>query len=189
MELFMKNIIIIGRPRSGKSTLADIISEKYNYQIIRTDCVRVAFKDVFPELNIGPGTAIYDKRFQAFIKKSFESNLFHSRNKYGFIIEGCEMTVQTCKELYEKDNNLIYALGRCENTTDEMVEAMIKYDTEFDWSYNMKKQELYNYCEKQIKKSKLLKDECNNLNIKYYDTSFNRESVFNNILIDIQKNM
>lgn len=59
MELFMKNIIIIGRPRSGKSTLADIISEKYNYQIIRTDCVRAAFKDVFPELNIGPGTAIY----------------------------------------------------------------------------------------------------------------------------------
>lgn len=185
----MKNIIIIGRPRAGKSTLADIISEKYHYQIIRTDCLRIAFKDVFPELNIGPGTAIYDERFQAFIKRLFQSNLYHSRNKEGFIIEGCEMTVQTCKEFYENENNLIYALGRCENTIDEMVEAMIKYDTEFDWSYNMAKEELYNYCEKQINKSKLLKEECNNLNIKYYDTSFKREDVFNNILIDIEKNM
>lgn len=185
----MKNIIIIGRPRSGKSTLANMINEKYNYQIIRTDCLRKAFHDVFPELNIGPGTAIYDERFQNFIKIFFESNLYHSRNKYGFIIEGCEMTVQTCKEIYENENNLIYALGRCDNTTRVMAEDMLKCDTKFDWSYNMKKEELYQYCEKQIEKSKLLKEECNTFNIKFYDTSFNRNNIFENILLDIERNM
>ncbi len=53
----MKNIIILGRPRAGKSTLANMIVDKYNYQIIRTDTIRSCLKDVFPELNIGPYTA------------------------------------------------------------------------------------------------------------------------------------
>jgi len=48
----MKNIIIIGRSRVGKSTLANMIADKYNYQIIRTDIIRNTFKEVFPELNI-----------------------------------------------------------------------------------------------------------------------------------------
>lgn len=53
----MKNIIIIGRPRAGKSTLANMIADKFNYQIIRTDAVRNTFKTVFPELNIRSHTA------------------------------------------------------------------------------------------------------------------------------------
>ena len=78
----MKNIIIIGRPRAGKSTLANMIADKYHYQIIRTDTIRNAFRDVFPELGIRPYTAIESKEFQMFCKAFFDKNVKHPRNIY-----------------------------------------------------------------------------------------------------------
>ncbi len=86
----MKNIIIIGRPRAGKSTLANMIADKYHYQIIRTDTIRNAFRDVFPELGIRPYTAIESKEFQMFCKAFFDKNVKQPRNIYGYVIDNCE---------------------------------------------------------------------------------------------------
>ncbi len=186
----MKNIIIIGRPRAGKSTLADMICNKYNYQVIRTDCIRNAFKEVFPELNIRPGTAINDIRFQKYVKKFLSMNIYQSRGAYGFVLEGCEITPEMCKNLYGNNNeNLIYALGRCNETVEEMTEALLKYDTEYDWTFKKSKEELLEYSEKQIIKSKELKEECQKYNVKFYDTSFDRKKVLNEVMKDIEENI
>lgn len=39
----MKNIIIFGEPRCGKSTLANMIADKFHYQVIRVDALRDTF--------------------------------------------------------------------------------------------------------------------------------------------------
>ncbi len=52
MRLFMKNVAIFGSSRSGKSTLAKMISKKYsNYHIIIGDDIRGAFQEVLPNNN------------------------------------------------------------------------------------------------------------------------------------------
>ena len=66
----MKNIIILGRPRSGKSTLANLLVEKYNYQVIRLDALRDSLTKIYPELNITPDSAIEDKKYFQYINKT-----------------------------------------------------------------------------------------------------------------------
>ena len=46
----LKNIIIFGEPRSGKSTLANMIVDRFNYQVIHVDSIRDTFKKIYPEL-------------------------------------------------------------------------------------------------------------------------------------------
>ena len=48
----MKNIIIAGPGRSGKSTLARMISEDLGYYIINSDKLVSVFQNAYPDLNI-----------------------------------------------------------------------------------------------------------------------------------------
>ena len=51
--ILVKNIAIFGSSRSGKSTLAKMISKKHpNYHIIIGDDIRWAFQEVLPKNNI-----------------------------------------------------------------------------------------------------------------------------------------
>ena len=71
----MKNVIIFGEPRSGKSTLANMIVDKFNYQVIHVDAIRDTFKTIYPELNIAPDIAINNKKFQLFIQEYLNRNI------------------------------------------------------------------------------------------------------------------
>ncbi len=48
----MKNIIIAGSSRAGKSTLARKINEELNYFIISVDKLVATFQGAYPQLNI-----------------------------------------------------------------------------------------------------------------------------------------
>ncbi len=48
----MKNIIIAGPSRAGKSTLARKINEELNYYVISVDKLVAVFQGVYPQLNI-----------------------------------------------------------------------------------------------------------------------------------------
>lgn len=185
----MKNIIIIGRPRAGKSTLANMIANKFNYQIIRTDAIRNTFKTVFPELNIRSHTAINSKEFQMFCKEFLRINIKLSRNKYGYVLEGCETSVKDCKELYGNDDNIIYVLGQINIIPEEMAKNIKNNDTELDWSTRMNDEELLEYCKNSIQKAKIIEKECKEMGLKFYDTSINRKMVLEKILKDIEKNI
>lgn len=185
----MKNIIIIGRPRAGKSTLANKIVDKYHYQMIRTDTIRNTFKDVFPELNIRSHTAIESEKFQMFCKTYLEKNMRHERNKYGYVMEGCEMHVKDCKELYDNGNNLIYCLAQVDISPEEMAKNMKENDTGKDWTYEMSDEERLKYCERSIEKAKAIEEECKLYGLKFYDTAKNREQVLEEIMEDIDRNM
>lgn len=185
----MKNIVIIGRPRAGKSILANMISDKYHYQIIRTDTIRNTFREIMPELNIRPRTAIESKEFQMFCKEFMEANIRQARNKYGYVMEGCEIFVKDCKELYDNGNNLIYVLAQKNIKPEQMAKNIKKHDMVNDWSYEMSDEERIEYCEKQIEKAKIWEQECKIYGLKFYDTSKDRDKVLNEIMEDIEKNI
>lgn len=184
----MKNIVIIGRPRAGKSTLANMISDKYQYQIIRTDTIRNTFKEVFPELNIKPHTAIKSKEFQKFCKEFLEANIRQARNKYNYVMEGCETSVKDCKELYDNGNNLIYVLAQKNIRPEEMSDNIKSNDTNKDWTCKMSDEERLEYCTRSIEKAKMLEEECKQYGLKFYDTAKNRQKVLEEIMEDIDKN-
>lgn len=48
----MKNILIIGVPRAGKSSLANMICDKFGYGLISIDAIVATFYKTFPELGM-----------------------------------------------------------------------------------------------------------------------------------------
>lgn len=183
----MKDIIILGKPRSGKSTLADRLVDRYGYQIIRMDALRNAFRDIFPELEIAPNTAINNEKWYEFLEKYYERLKRCSRYQHKFIIEGCEMHVKKCVELFSDKDNLIYVLGQINLSPRNMADNIVKYDTKDDWTRTYTYKELLEYCENSINQAKELKKECIKCGIPFFDTGKDREKVLNEIEKDIKE--
>ena len=51
----MKNIVIFGCPRAGKTTISKRLNEELKYNIISIDSIVTAFQGVYPEIQIGHG--------------------------------------------------------------------------------------------------------------------------------------
>jgi len=183
----MKNIIIFGEPRSGKSTLANMIVDKFNYQVIHVDAVRDTFKEIYPELNIAPDTAINNKKFQLFIQEYLNRNTKkEERNKYGYVVQGCETSVDDCNRLFNTDENIIYYLAPVDITPEEFFNNIRTNDTEYDWTFKLSDKELMQNVKSMIVKGKKIKEECEKYNIKFVDTSHNRKEKLDTILKNIE---
>lgn len=179
----MKNIIILGQPRTGKTTLSNMIVEKFGYQVIHMDHVRNAFREVYPELGITPKTANENEKFQLFLKTYFDMCLRNKeKNNYNYVMEGCEINVADCYKMYSSENNIIIALGKTEVTGEELFRDIRKYDTTAEWTYRRTDEQLLEYAESIVEKSKEIKRECEKFNITFFDTSKNRDEVLNEII-------
>ena len=185
----MKNIVIFGVPRAGKSTLSNMIADKFQYQLLHVDCIRGAFKDIFPELNIKSWTAIDNKKFQEFLASLFYRNIEQPRNKYGYVLEGCETYVSDCNELFNDGNTIIYYLGMTNISPEELARNIRKYDSEKDWTYRKTSEEVLEYAKKCIELSKKYQQECEKYSIKFVDTSRDREKVLKKVLEEIENRL
>ena len=84
----MKNIIILGAARSGKSTLAQMIHKKYNYSIISIDSFVSALRDSFPSLGIThSNTENKFKLLPAFVF-SYMKKITNEYPEENFVLEG-----------------------------------------------------------------------------------------------------
>lgn len=181
-----KNIFIFGEPRSGKSTLADTIVNKFGYHLIRSDCERNAFKEIFPELNINSKSARTNKEFQLFLKQLVFQYQRDGRNKVGIVLEGTDTSVSVCNEFYNDGKNIIYFLGPTNITPEELMREIKIHDTNLDWSYKLTEEELLEHTKEYIERAKETKKQCAFYGIKFVDTSRNREQVLQNIVKEIE---
>lgn len=185
----MKNIIILGTPRAGKTTLSHKIVMKYHYQIIQTDSIRNALRDTFPELKINSETALKSEKFYEMIKNLFEISIRREKGIFPFLIEGTDLQCEKCKKDFPKENNLIYVLGQTLKDPQEMANDIKKYDTEIEWSYGLSKEDILEKCQKYKIRSEKQKMECKQYGLKFYDTSYHREEVFEEIMQDLKKEL
>lgn len=183
----MKNIIIFGEPRSGKSTLANMIADKFGYQVIRVDAIRDTFQEIYPELNITPNTANKNERFQQFIREYLIRNTKkEERNKYGYVLEGCSTSVVDCDRLFNTSENIIYYLAPANITPEDFFNNIRANDTKDDWTFKLFDEELMQDVKNMISNGKSLKKECERYNIKFIDTSHNRNQKLNDILKELE---
>ena len=184
--IFIKNIIIIGTPRSGKTTLTNKLLKKFNFTAIYADALR----DVFIE-RLDCRTLDIVKKVQRvcpklinqlFIQMQFDTK----RSGIGIIIDDTDLEVEECDVMYGSDDNIIYCLGTSRITYREMKRALNKYDTVDDWSKYWKDNSLSSLCDFCINTSKENAAKCKKYSrIKYVDTSYNREDVLNKIVDEI----
>jgi hypothetical protein len=205
----MKNIIIVGASRTGKTSLATRINEELNYFVIGLDKVAAIFGRAYPQLDIRLHWD-YEKardNFAPFIghflavfsdaRIEDEQNLMARKMKGNkFVMEGAYFNfdlVTSVLNMYgiKKLNEHFILIGLVQNkkTADDFVRDFKKYDTEDDWTYGWSDEDLREYA---ISRAIPFNREMTGLLIKHgftvYDTSTERERVLTQIINDIKRN-
>lgn len=204
----MKNIIIAGTGRAGKSTLAKKIKETLNYFVINNDKLVATFGEAYPQLDIWIGNG----------EKSIENiapfighflGMFSSQDGCGlfpythgaltenpFVLEGWSFDFEQIVPILKmygiedlKEKFILIGLVLNNKTPDELVSDMKKYDTKHDWTYGFDDNDLKTLAEENIAYSKHTSEYLTKHGFTLYDTSTKREQVFNEIINDIKSKL
>lgn len=180
----MKNIIIGGTVRSGKSTLANKIAKKFNYSLCESDTIVNAFDEVFPELGIvhnKPESA--REKYKPFLFEIL--NGFYRSLKYLEIVTifpGAQFLPRHIAEYPKLDKYIVIFLGINDCTPEELVKKFRKWDKPSDWTFKESDEKLLKHAEKIINESIKLEIECKKYGFYYFNTFHDREKTFDEVL-------
>ena len=203
----MKNIIIVGPSRAGKTTLAKRLHEKFNYFVISLDKPVATFQAAYPQLdirlnwnrnktteNIAPFIGHFLGLFSSDDGIRGDLNL-HAHHVEGnhFVLEGGYFDFEKIASILKeygteelKDKFTLIGLVQGQKTVDEYVRDFKKHDTKDDWTYNFSEDELREYAAQDaIPFNRVMTEYLTKYGFTIYDTSTERESVFDKIIEDI----
>ena len=208
----MKNIIIAGASRAGKTTLAERLNKELNYFVISSDKIVATFGRAYPQLdirlhwdyekmkeNLAPFIGHFLGVFSDF-RHVEDDQEFRARTIKGnkFVLEGTafnfDIISSVLMNMYgiKKLNEHFILIGLVQNkkTADEFVRDFKKYDTEDDWTYEWSDEELREYAvSRAIPFNREMTDILMNYGFMVFDTSAEREQVFDKIMEDIKSKM
>ncbi len=204
----MKNIIIAGPSRAGKTTLARKMNEELNYFVISLDKLVATFQGAYPQLdirlnwnrekatdNLAPFLGNFLGIFSSNHGVTYELNLqAHSVKGNRFVLEGGYFNFDKITPILNtygiealKDNFILIGLVQNKKTVDEFVNDFRKYDTKDDWTYSLTNDELRDYAGNEaIPFSRSMTNHLMEYGFTIYDTSTEREQVLNQIVEDIK---
>ncbi|MCL2002373.1 MAG: ATP-binding protein [Oscillospiraceae bacterium] len=202
----MKNIIIAGWSRTGKTTLARKLNEELQYFVVSLDNIVAAFGRAYPQLdirlnwnyekttaNIAPFLGHFLGIFSAAHDAADEQNLRTRAIKGNrFVLEGGYFhfdTILSILGMYKieelKDHFVLIGLVQNNKTVDEFIRDFKKYDTEDDWTYGFSEDALREISEDAVIMNQKMTDTLTKRGFAIYDTSKEREQVFDKIVADI----
>jgi len=203
----MKNIIIAGSGRNGKTTLAKKINEELNHFVIHLDYLMTTFDRAYPQLDVriawddDKATANIAPFIGHFLGMScsghgFKDNLnIHKHIVKGnkFVMEGGHFDfdkVSSVIKMYDigelKDNFILIGLVQNEKTAEELFNNLRKHDTKDEWTYDYEDDELMGFCNLLVEHNQEMYDYFMKYGFTIYDTSTEREQVFDRIVKDIK---
>ncbi|MCL2078285.1 MAG: ATP-binding protein [Oscillospiraceae bacterium] len=204
----MKNIIIVGASRSGKTTLAKRLNEELGCFVISLDKLVAAFAGAYPQLdirlawnrektteNLAPFIGHFLGMFSSDSGRANELYLqAHAVTGNKFVIEGAYFDFSKISSILKtygieeiKDRFHLIGLAQNNKTPDEFFSDFRKYDTVNDWTYNFSDDELREYISQDvIPANRSMTDDLLKHGFTIYDTSTQRERVFDKIIADIK---
>ncbi len=205
----MKNIIIVGPSRAGKTTLAKRLHEKFNYFVISLDKLVATFQAAYPQLdirlnwnrkktteNIAPFIGHFLGLFSSGDGIAYELNLHaHDVKGNSFVLEGGYFDFEKIASILDeygpeklKDRFILIGLVQNKKTVADFVTDFKKYDTEDDWTYQFNEDELKEYViQDAIPFNRVMAENLKKYGFTIYDTSTERERVFDEIIKTIEK--
>ena len=192
----MKNILIMGIGRAGKTTLSKMIKDKCNsYNLIHSDALKWAMirakdEEQYYRKNVDKQKEFeHGEYFQRALLELYNSLIREDTKEYGYILESGQLHPKIVKEMIDFDNTIVLCLGLGNFKPDDIVNQCITYDTEESWTYGLSKEYLLEYAKDWYNCNEMLKIECPKYGIKYIDTSKDRKEILVKILNDILKSI
>lgn len=202
----MKNIIIAGPSRAGKSTLAKRLNEEFQYFVIGIDKLVATFQGAYPQLdirlawdrekttdNIAPFLGHFLGMFSSGDGRGLLPYSHGAATGNRFVLEGGYYNFERIVPILKtygieemKDHFLLIGLVQNQKTVDEFVSDFKKYDTENDWTYHLKDDERREVAEDAISFSRSMSDHLVKYGFTLYDTSMEREQVLDQIIEGIK---
>lgn len=173
----MKNIIILGAARAGKTTLAQMIHRKYNYSIISIDSFVSALRDSFPSLGITHSNTENKFKLLPPFVFSYMKKITTEYPEENFILEGWHVYPNEISKLFRDTNFKIICLGYTKISCEEAFKLIRENEKENSYTKRLTNEGVRKLVSDHIEYSKILKKQCEENNIKFYDTSFERENV------------
>ena len=203
----MKNIIIAGTGRAGKSTLAKRIKDELGHFVINHDKLVATFGEAYPDLdirigngeksieNIAPFIGHFLGMFSSFDGHGLFPYTQGALNENFFVLEGWSFDFEQILPILKmygikdlKENFTLIGLVLNNKTVYELVSDMKKYDSEHDWTYGFNDNDLIKLAEENITYSQYSSKYLAKYGFALYDTSIKREQVLNQIIDDIKSN-
>jgi len=173
----MKNILIMGIGRAGKTTLSLKIKDRYNnYNLIHSDSLKWAIiramnKEAYYRQNVDKQKEYeHGEFFQRTLLELFNSLTAKDKKNYGYLLESGQLHPKIVKEMIDFENTIVICLGLGNLTIDDMVNQCLKYDTEDSWTYGLPKEYIRKHAEDWYECNEMLKKECPKYEINYIDT-------------------
>lgn len=190
----MKNILIMGIGRAGKSTLSEMIKDKWNsYNLLHSDSLKWAIiraegKEDYYRKNVDMQKEYeHGEFFQRALIELYNSLIRKDKKEYGYILESGQLHPKIVREMIDFDKTIVICLGLGNLSAEDMVEQCIKYDTEDSWTYGLSSEYLLEHARDWYNCNEMLKKECPKYGIKYIDTSKNRENILKEIVNNINE--
>lgn len=184
-----QNILIMGIGRAGKTTLSNMIKEKYNhYNLIHADSIkwaliRSAGKEEYYQKNVKEQKEFeHGEYFQRVLLEFFNSCIRNDENGYGYILESGQLEPKIVKEYIDFKSTKVIALGHGDLTKNDIIKLCRDNDKPEDWSFGIADEQLEAHAEKWAQTNEMLKVNCPKYGIEYIDTSKNRKEILKNIL-------
>jgi len=204
----LKNIIISGPSRSGKSTLANKINEELGCFVVGLDKLVAVFQEAYPQLDIrlnwsrrkcsenlapfighflGVFSSAGGRGLLNYSHGAVPGNRFVLEGGYfNFDIVAPVLKTYGIDDLSEKF--ILIGLTQNKKTVEEFVGDFKIYDTEDDWTYGFSDEDLKQVSEDELSFGVEMTDHLTRHGFTVYDTSYDRERVFKEILMRIRDN-
>lgn len=172
----MKNIIIGGSCRAGKTLLAkELMHHLKSVSFYGTDHIRSALMKAYPDKNFDKANR---PEYRTVVYNIFQSN--KSYNKIGLyvIFEGNHFSIDEYLEKYKDEETIAVFVGKPKLSEEEYFEHIRAYDRKHHtWTTNESDEDLRSWVRDYHKKNLEEERRCKELGIYYLDTSYNQMEV------------
>ena len=180
-----KNMLIIGSDKSGKTTLANLINDKFDCNVVNLDNIINAFETTFPKEDSSNYDEFETNFIINYINQISDKKNFYSNKKV--VLEGKILFID--KIIDKIDLTKISVIGLTYNDVElEKFASDIKeYASNIDMFRYYSNSILIKKATKFIEDNKMINSLLEQYDINSYDVSENRNQTFYEILSDIPK--
>ncbi|MBU1019570.1 MAG: hypothetical protein KJ847_00030 [Firmicutes bacterium] len=165
----MKNLIIVGASRSGKSTVAKEIAKINNMTYIPLDAFVSTLENLYPEV----GIKHLDDNLKMSIKIAVFLKELVSHLKYediNYVIDLYQVYPKDLSDIIDPKQDLVVYFGYPNLVPKEKLEFVKKHAREKDWTRNTPDSEMIGILELFIAENKKMHRECIEIGYPFFDT-------------------